>query len=138
MKRDRIFGTHHVQTTKIGKFNQYIAVFFCVFALIFILNNIHRTAKQKLLGEISLEMDVTAEEVSSKFHALRTQFNREKGKEKQSKSGSGTSDVYTSKWEYFSCLKFLSVGTTPGETISVYILHFFSRTNENRPFSQNF
>lgn len=70
-------------------------------------------------------MGITTEEISSKIHALRTQFNREKNKEKQSKSGSGTDELYTTKWEYFSSLKFLSVGTAAGETISVYFVFFF-------------
>lgn len=63
-------------------------------------------------------MKVASEEVQGKFHSLRAQFNRERSKTKQSKSGSGASEVYNSKWEYFQSLKCLNVGTVSGLTIS--------------------
>lgn len=81
--------------------------------------------KQTLLAEISSEMNVASDEICAKIHALRTQFNREKSKENQSKSGAGTDELYTSKWEFYSSLKFLNVGTMAGDTISVcFVIHF--------------
>lgn len=79
--------------------------------------------KQKLLNEISQQLEITTDEVTAKFHALRSQFNRERSKTQQSKSGAGTDEIYVSRWEYFQSLQFLSVGTASGPTISVLIFH---------------
>lgn len=81
-------------------------------------NYSNRNIKQKLISEIATKLNVSAQEVSSKFHALRTQFNRESNKEKQQKSGSGATESYTSKWEYMASLKFLKSNNEPGLTFS--------------------
>lgn len=84
-----------------------------------------RNIKQKLLQEIATELNVSSQDVTAKFHALRTQFNRESNKEKQQKSGSGSADIYTSKWEYMSSLKFLKSSNVPGVTFSNLVLSPF-------------
>lgn len=79
---------------------------------------LHRVLKQKLLSEIAIELNTTTDEISAKFHALRTQFNREMSKEKVTKSGSGTEDRYVSKWEFKTSLQFLKINTFTGSTVS--------------------
>lgn len=81
---------------------------------------IFSSLKNNLLNEISKSLETTPEEVTGKFHALRTQFNRERSKVNQSKSGSGADEMYTSKWEFFQSLQFLSIGTSSGITYSVF------------------
>lgn len=78
----------------------------------------HRNIKKKLLGEIATILEIDELEITSKFHSLRTQFNREANKERQQKSGSGADDVYVSKWEFMSSLRFLKANTVPGATFS--------------------
>lgn len=88
-----------------------------------------RNIKQKLLQEIAIELEVSSQEITSKFHALRTQFNRESNKEKQQKSGSASADNYVSKWEYMASLKFLKSTNTPGTTFSNLVLSPFVLIN---------
>ncbi|XP_031637850.1 uncharacterized protein LOC116350247 [Contarinia nasturtii] len=78
----------------------------------------NRNIKQKLLQEMAISLNVTSQEISSKLHSLRTQFNRECSREKKQKSGSGGDEIYISKWEYMSSLHFLKVGSVSGETFS--------------------
>lgn len=70
------------------------------------------------MQEISSEMGISAADISSKFHALRSQFNRECNKEKKQKSGSGSEDLYVSRWEFMSSMRFLKASSDPGVTIS--------------------
>lgn len=71
-----------------------------------------------MIAEIAKELKVSSEEVTGKIHSLKTQFNRECNREKKQKSGSGAEEAYVSKWEYLSSLRFLSVATVSGETVS--------------------
>lgn len=48
----------------------------------------NRNLKQKLLLEIANKLSVSSQDVSAKFHSLRTQFNRECSKEKKNKKWS--------------------------------------------------
>lgn len=77
-----------------------------------------RVLKQALLGEISTELNVPTTEITSKFHALRTQFNREVNKERTIKSGSSTDETYVSRWEYKSTLQFLQINAIESRTVS--------------------
>lgn len=77
-----------------------------------------RNVKQSLLSEVANEFNATQSDVIAKFHALRTQFNREMSREKKAKSGAGSDEIYISKWEYKSSLQFLQVGTITGQTVS--------------------
>lgn len=85
-------------------------------------NYMNRNIKQKLIAEIATKLDVTADEINAKFHSLRAQFNRECSKEKQQKSGSGSNENYTSKWEFMSSLRFLKAKTVAGETRSSMVI----------------
>ena len=46
-------------------------------------------------------------EVKEKIKGLRSQYGREKKKEKKRKTGDGADDIYKSSWVHFSRLKFL-------------------------------
>lgn len=63
-------------------------------------------------------LGVSSQEASAKFHTLRTQFNRESAREKKTKSGSSSNELYVSKWEYMSCLQFLRINTVISVTTS--------------------
>lgn len=92
-------------------------------------NYSNRNIKQKLLQEIATDLKVTCQDVTAKFHALRTQFNRESNKEKQQKSGSASSENYVSKWEYMSSLQFLKSNNVPGITFSNLVLSLSFRSS---------
>lgn len=86
--------------------------------------------KQKLLQEIGDALNISSQEVASKFHSLRTQFNREFAREKKIKSGASSDETYSSKWEYMSSLRFLKINSVPGTTVSNLVIklkffHFF-------------
>jgi len=52
----------------------------------------------------------TKDDLKREWHNLQTTYKREKAREEGSKSsGSGTCEVYTSSWEYFSQMEFLDV-----------------------------
>jgi len=55
-----------------------------------------------------------------KMKSLRDQYIREKGKvtKTANKSGSGSNDVYVSKWVHFGQLQFLEEHMMPKNTIS--------------------
>lgn len=91
-----------------------------------------RNLKQTLLAEIANELNVPTAEITSKFHALRTQFNREINKERNTKSGSSTEENYVSRWDFKSSLQFLQVNAIESRTVSNLVgslsvnIHFFS------------
>lgn len=91
-----------------------------------------------MLEEIGKKLDITPQEVSSKFHSLRTQFNREFSKEKKIKSGAASGETYKSKWEYMSSLRFLKVGTVPGATISNLVEQYFHSLHNTLFFTFRF
>lgn len=84
-----------------------------------------RVHKQNIVEEIATRLKVTVSEITSKFHSLRSQFNRECSKEKKQKSGSASSEAYISKWEYMSSLQFLKAKTVAGETVSSLVRFVF-------------
>ncbi|KAH8390027.1 hypothetical protein KR200_005652 [Drosophila serrata] len=63
--------------------------------------------KQNAYREIAEALGKSDDEIKTKIHNLRTQFLQEVRRVKQKKSGQGTSDNYTSKWEFFDALKFI-------------------------------
>lgn len=135
MKLEPIYGIHRGKTTIIGN---------CVFVLKIFLSNRNymyysRVIRQRMLTEIATILEVGTEEVSAKLHSLKTQFNRESNREKKQKSGSAGEDTYVSKWEYLSSLKFLNVGSIPGETVSnlVYFVKLFVKYNMQSTFLEN-
>lgn len=83
-----------------------------------------RNVKQNLLTEIGEILQADSQEVNAKWHALRTQFNREVSREKKQKSGSSSDDAYVSKWEYMSSLQFLKVQALVVVTTSNLVIEF--------------
>lgn len=77
-----------------------------------------RNQKESLVSEVAKELNTTTEEVKSKFHSLRTQFNRECNKERTIKSGAARDENYVSKWAYKSSLQFLQITTLVTTTTS--------------------
>ena len=51
-------------------------------------------------------------EVDKKIWNIRTQYTREKGKMRKSKSGDGADDIYISKWQHYKQLSFLDAFVT--------------------------
>ena len=59
------------------------------------------------------------EDLKQEWHNLQTIFKRERSREEASKvSGSGSTDVYSSSWEYYSQMAFLSVTCNVDESYS--------------------
>lgn len=118
-KADKTCGIRHAQTIPIGKlkYSKQKNMHFIWFGFT-ILQLFYRNLKQKMLNEIADVLGVTAQDVSAKFHALRTQFNRECSREKKQKSGSSSDENYVSKWEYMSSLQFLKINAVASVTIS--------------------
>lgn len=123
-KQDLIYGIHRDQIIRIGNSlcsrNSHFPFRISSYSYVF------RNTKQKLLQEIATILKITSDEVTSKLHSLKTQFNRESNRVKKQKSGSGVEDVYVSKWEYLSSLQFLNVRSVPGETISNLVKLFIT------------
>lgn len=67
----------------------------------------NKLKKQNAYREIAGKLEKSEDEVKTKIHHLRTQFMQEMRRVKQKKSGQGTSENYTSKWEFFDALKFI-------------------------------
>ena len=57
-------------------------------------------------------------DVTKKIKNIRTQYQREKRKSQQRKSGQGTDDVYVPTWPHFPRLKFLNEFLTAKQTTS--------------------
>lgn len=81
-----------------------------------------RVVKESLVAEIATKLGIPADEVKSKFHSLRSQFNRECNKERNTKSGAGRDENYVSKWTYKSSLQFLQISTATGSTTSSLVI----------------
>ena len=56
--------------------------------------------------------------VTKKIKNLRTQYKRERQKTRKTKTGTGTDDVYVSKWQYLDRLRFLEDHLTVKQTTS--------------------
>lgn len=117
MKRDQTYGIHRDRNTMTGEiFLSFFLNLVCIQSISWF--NFYRTVKQSLIGEISTELNMLPTEITSKFHALRTQFNRELNKERKIKSGSSADESYVSRWEFKASLQFLKVNSIAGDTVS--------------------
>ena len=68
-----------------------------------------RNLREALLSKLpnQFEGKFTAAEIKQHWHNLLTSYKREKQREESSKtSGSGTSDVYVSNWDYYDAMTF--------------------------------
>ena len=71
----------------------------------------------KLLDEFKGKF--TTADVKQQSHNLLTTYKREKQRVDSSKSsGSGTSEVYSSNWDYFTSMRFLDVTSDIDESLS--------------------
>lgn len=68
----------------------------------------NRNLRKSALEEIADIVGVSVADVNEKIHNLRCQYQSNCRKLHQSKSGQGTSENYTVKWEYYDALKFIS------------------------------
>ena len=79
-----------------------------------------RTKNLRLLAEKLYEKNVeaTLPQISKKMLSLKNHFSSEKRKVEASskKSGSGTSDIYNPKWQFYRHLLFLKDNSTPRPT----------------------
>ncbi|XP_043262214.1 uncharacterized protein LOC122403010 isoform X1 [Colletes gigas] len=71
-----------------------------------------REKKIKIISDIANRFNTTMEEISRKLHNLRNQVSQELNRMKKKNSESGTDEIHTSNWPYFSSLKFLVPGLT--------------------------
>ena len=82
----------------------------------------HNSQKRKgAIDRIAESVNKSAEEVKKKIHTLRAQYSKEKTKMKTAKSGSGSQEMYVTKWEYFQALQFMfrhSENTTVDSMVS--------------------
>lgn len=62
--------------------------------------------KNAILQSLATEFNTTDNEITRKLHNLKTQFGQELKKEQQRKSGQGSNEIYTSRWEFYQMLKF--------------------------------
>lgn len=78
------------------------------------------------IEEIARQFNIDSTEIRRKFHNLRTQFYIELKKTRKKKSGS--SEVYTSKWQFFEALQFIQSSSKCTETQSnlVSIIFYFN------------
>ena len=66
-------------------------------------------------------------QVKSKLKSIRAQYTRERLKTTKWKTGTGTDDVYTSKWPHYKVLAFLNDFVVPKSTksnLTVSLSHF--------------
>ncbi|CAF4925402.1 unnamed protein product [Pieris macdunnoughi] len=79
-------------------------------------SNKDKLKKNDAWTDIAAELHISQKEVETKMHILRSQFSREKKKNKTSKrTGSGSEEVIKSKWQWFESLQFLlCCATTSG------------------------
>ena len=83
-----------------------------------------KTARHKSLENLKNKLEdlgsvVCVKEISDKMTALRTYYTAERRKvENSKKSGTGTSDIYVSRWRRFKSLEFLNDSITPRQTES--------------------
>ena len=66
-----------------------------------------RGLKEIAYTEIATSLDKNITSIKAKINSMRTQLGREMGKEKSTKSGQSTSELYTSKWIHYDKLNFL-------------------------------
>ena len=67
-----------------------------------------RDVKESAYSEIAESLDTNIALVKAKINNLRTQFGKELSKERRTKSGQSTDELYSSKWAHFDKLAFLT------------------------------
>ncbi|XP_061168962.1 uncharacterized protein LOC133178232 [Saccostrea echinata] len=79
-----------------------------------------------------MEMDFTVTQINCKLQSLRCYYAKELKKMRSSKkSGSGISDIYTSKWPFFATLdSFLREQITPRQSMSTLDISNTSQNND--------
>ena len=78
------------------------------------------------------DINVSTKQISNKLSSLKVYFCKERSKIKNSrKSGSGTEDIYKTRWKFYSELQFLDEFITPRQTVST----FTATRNEEDPFT---
>ncbi|XP_072941224.1 uncharacterized protein [Epargyreus clarus] len=82
----------------------------------------NKLKKNYAWADIAAELNIPQKEVETKMHILRSQFSREKKKQKSAKrTGSGAEKVFRSKWQWYEPLQFLLRGATCGTSDTVRI-----------------
>ena len=66
-----------------------------------------RDLKEIAYTEIATSLGTNITSIKAKTNSLRTQFGREMAKEKSTKSGQSTDELYASKWIHYNKLNFL-------------------------------
>ena len=66
-----------------------------------------RDLKEIAYTEIAISLDTNITSIKAKINSLRTQLEREMAKQKNTKSGQSTDELYASKWIYYDKLNFL-------------------------------
>ncbi|EZA52488.1 hypothetical protein X777_08604 [Ooceraea biroi] len=66
----------------------------------------NRSKRAAAIEQLAEHFSTDSGEIGRKLHNLRTQFNNELRKTRKRKSGQGSSEVYTSKWEFFEVWKY--------------------------------
>ena len=78
-----------------------------------------RGQRENALDALVANVGAPKGDIKKKIQALRTQFQQELRKDKESKrSGAGAEDVYVSKWFGFGAMQFLVDSFIPKETCS--------------------
>lgn len=67
----------------------------------------NKIKRQNAIEDIANAMKMTHEDIRQKIHRLRSQYTNERSKMKKKKSGSGSAELYKTKWEYFQALDFM-------------------------------
>ena len=66
-----------------------------------------RDEKELAYSSIAEQFETTIQAIKAKLNGLRTQFGREMSRERTTKSGQSTEELYHSSWVHFERLKFL-------------------------------
>ena len=66
-----------------------------------------RDLKENAYSEIATALDTTVASIKTKVNSLRTQLGKELAKERNTKSGQGTDELYVSNWIFYQKLAFL-------------------------------
>ena len=66
-----------------------------------------RDMKEVAYSEIANSLDTTVASIKAKVNSLRTQLGKELAKERNTKSGQGTNELYVSNWVFYQNLAFL-------------------------------
>jgi len=67
-----------------------------------------KLAREESVRQLAVSFNTSEGEIERKLHGLRNHHAGKTKKEKITKTGQGTNEMYQSKWMYFESLKFLS------------------------------